>query len=105
MLEDKATKLECYSRFNSASTTGYGLPEPLEFFNRMSIAAFDRLITDLPIQEIDILERRLEQNVGLSMRRFRERNPIPVRPPPRRLIPCCNRRLDQLAHALHVVRE
>ena len=48
--EGDATKLECCSRCNSASTTGYRLPELLEFFNRMSIAGLDRLITGLPIQ-------------------------------------------------------
>jgi hypothetical protein len=32
------------------STAGYRLPELLEFFNRMSIADLDRLITSLPIQ-------------------------------------------------------
>jgi hypothetical protein len=66
------TKLESYSRCSSASTTGYRLPELLEFFNCMSIAGLDRLITGLPIQQIDILQRRLEQNVRLSVRHFRE---------------------------------
>lgn len=49
-IEGDTTKLECDPRGNSASTTGQGLPEPLEFFNRMLIAGLDRLITGLPIQ-------------------------------------------------------
>src|ERR1700733_9806793 len=47
--------------------------EILEFFDRMSVAGIDRPITGLPIQYIDILQRRLEQNVRPGMRHPGER--------------------------------
>ena len=49
-MEGTQPNLECHPRCNSASTTVQRLPKLLEFFNRMSIAGLDRLVTGLPIQ-------------------------------------------------------
>jgi hypothetical protein len=40
----------------------------LEFFDRMSIAGIDRTVACLPIQQINGLQRGLEQDVGLTAR-------------------------------------